>query len=402
MKSVSNNLDVKIANAEKIYTMLRGNGGMTKSQLVAQVGLSFASVSNICTSLADAGLVMVTENARSTGGRKAARVAFVSDNRYTLVIDLHHTQHVYLGMVDLENTIRNHTRFEVASDDSLETILTHIQQAYLELDSQGDYPLLGVCVGISAVYDPHAGVVLRSSNPVFEGVHLHRHIAELFPDQMVIVDNDANLAGLSQMMQSQRNQKNLLFIFLTQGVGLGIMINGMLYRGTNGYAGELGHIKVSEVNTRCKCGGVGCLRTVATLESIAHDLGEFDQLHAKSTSTEYAAVLARRYKLQETIVVDRVDLCARKLGEVVAELFDLFNPQEIVFGGNLGDLFPLVRNTLRQQAMELSNLARAVDLPIRYITRPTYELVLSGGGERMFHWWMQHGAWYQLGDLNTK
>ena len=64
MKTVSNNIDVKIANAAKIYTVLRGSGDMTKSQLSGVVGLSFASVSNMCGTLEKAGLVSVTENVK--------------------------------------------------------------------------------------------------------------------------------------------------------------------------------------------------------------------------------------------------------------------------------------------------------------------------------------------------
>jgi predicted NBD/HSP70 family sugar kinase len=194
---------------------------------------------------------------------------------------------------------------------------------------------------------------------------------------------------MSQMMHSAAIKKNLLFIFLTQGVGLGIMIDGKLYRGSNGFAGELGHIKVSGVIKKCKCGGIGCLRTVATLESIAQDLHELDILHGTGTSAEYAASLSARYTENDPRIVERVNLSAQKLGEVMAELFDLFNPQEIVLGGNMSALFPQLKQIMRDQCRRLSNLATAVDLQIRYIDIPTYELVLSGGAERMFQYWLE-------------
>jgi len=389
MKSVSNNIEVKIANAEKIYADLRGSGGMTKSQLAYSVGLSFASVSNMCTTMEQAGLVKVQENVRSTGGRKAARVSFIADHAFSLVIDLHHTQHAYLGLVDLTNRIHKTVRFEVDSQDRLETILAKIQNSYVELGVEIGQKILGICVGISAVHDPSTGILLQSSNPVFENVQLKRYISEIFPDKIVLVDNDANLAGMSQMMHSAAIKKNLLFIFLTQGVGLGIMIDGKLYRGSNGFAGELGHIKVSGVSKQCKCGGIGCLRTVATLESIAQDLNELDILHGTGTSSEYAASLASRYIGNDQRVIERVNLSAQKLGEVMADLFDLFNPQEIVLGGNMSALFPQLKQIMRDQCRRLSNLATAVDLQIRYIDIPTYELVLSGGAERMFQYWLE-------------
>ncbi|WP_320128860.1 ROK family protein [uncultured Sphaerochaeta sp.] len=389
MKRVSTNLDVRVANAEKVYSVLRRFGDLTKSELVGHVQLSFASVSNMCSDLEKVGLISVTENVRSTGGRKAARVSFCPDFAYTLVIDMHHTQHVFMGFVNLRNEIRDCTRFEVSDDDSLETILSNIKTSFDLLQKGNAGNILGVCVGVSAAYDPVTGRLLQSSNPVFEGVQLKRHISELFPEKMVIIDNDANLAGLSQMMEGTVVGKNLLSIFFTQGIGLGIVIDGKLYRGTNGFAGELGHIKVSGLMKPCKCGGTGCLRTVATLESIAQDLGEMKQLHDLVTSAEYASYLALRYAAGEERVIQRINLSAQKIGEVMAELFDLFNPQEIMLGGNMSPLFPYMKLLVTKRCKELSNLARAVDLQIRYVEGTTSELVLIGGGERMFQHWME-------------
>jgi predicted NBD/HSP70 family sugar kinase len=125
------------------------------------------------------------------------------------------------------------------------------------------------------------------------------------------------------------------------------------------------------------------------LESIAQDLHELDILHGTGTSAEYAASLSARYTENDPRIVERVNLSAQKLGEVMAELFDLFNPQEIVLGGNMSALFPQLKQIMRDQCRRLSNLATAVDLQIRYIDIPTYELVLSGGAERMFQYWLE-------------
>jgi len=191
-------------------------------------------------------------------------------------------------------------------------------------------------------------------------------------------------------MKTDPSIRNLLFIFFTQGIGLGIMIDGRLYRGTNGFAGELGHLKVSGVQKVCsKCGGTGCLRTVATLESIAQDLGELDMLMSMKSSVDYAKDLAERYKSGDSAVIERVNLSALKIGEVMADLFDLFNPQEIVLGGNMSELFPYISGTIKNQCRSLSNLAREVDLMIRFIDRPTYDLVMTGGSEKLYQHWLE-------------
>ncbi len=243
MKSVSTTVDVKIANAIKIYTQLRGNRGLSKSQLAQAVHLSFASVSNMCTSLEEKKLLHVINNTQSTGGRKAAQIILNADAAHTVVIDMHHTQHIYLAIVNLENIIIDSNRFEVQACDSLDVILENIRKSYSELTHNKEYNILGISVGISAVFNPETRSLLQSTNPVFDKVNLHNHLAEIFPDKKILVENDANLAALSQTGFGESDKKNLLFIFFTQGIGLGIMINGNLYRGTNGFAGELGHLK---------------------------------------------------------------------------------------------------------------------------------------------------------------
>ncbi len=391
MKNVSTTVDVKIANAVKIYTQLRGNTGFSKSQLAQAVHLSFASVSNMCTALEEEGLLKVTNNIRSTGGRKAAKVTFNADFAHTLVIDMHHTQHIYLAIVNLENTIIESTRFEVIPSDSLDIILDNIHRYSSDLMRKTKYNILGVCVGISAVFNPKTKTLLQSSNPVFERVNLLTYLADLFPNKKILVENDANLAALSQTGLGETCRKNILFIFFTQGIGLGILINGNLYMGTNGFAGELGHLKVTGGTKKCKCGALGCLRTVATLESIAQDLGETTLLSSLPSSVLYTTSLAERYSKNETAVVNRVNFAAEKMGEVMSELFDLFNPEEIVLGGNMGALFPYIKNTIREHSRELSNLSREVDLQIRFIDLKTFELIQKGGGEKMFQYWMEHG-----------
>ncbi len=389
MKRVSTTIDVKIANAVKIYAELRKQEDLTKSELSKIVNLSFASVSNMCTDLESQGLASITENVRSTGGRKAAKVSFDPDAAYTLAVDIHHTQHIYMGLINLRNELKEFIRFEVSSEDTIEEILDKIEVGKNTLCDAMQANLLGICVGISAVHDPNTGVLLQSSNPVFARINLRKYLIDRFPDTIILVDNDANLAGLSQMIHHDIAGKNLLFLFFTQGIGLGVMINGRLYRGTNGFAGELGHLKVSGVDKLCKCGGKGCLRTVATLESIAFDLGELEELKNSKRSIEYAHTVAIRYEAGDTEVVSRVDLSALKIGEVMADLFDLFNPEEIVLGGNMGELFTHTGYIIRRQCRALSNLASEVDLQIRFIDQPTFELVMTGAGEKMYQYWLE-------------
>ncbi|MGD1815775.1 MAG: ROK family protein [Pleomorphochaeta sp.] len=391
MKRNSNTIDLRIENTKAIYNFLRINGDSTKSQIANGVGLTFASASNICGVLESMGVIGKTTTSFSTGGRKAIYYRFVKDYSCSFIIDLHNTEHCHLGFVNLLNNIIIKDTFQFEENDNLESIMEKIKIYYNKLIKQISIPVLGICVGISAVYKKDTGTSISSSNPVFEGINIYDTFKEAFPNKLVVIENDANLAALSQLNYYQERH-NSLFIFITEGVGMGIIINGELFYGNDGFAGELGHFKVSEVTKKCKCGRIGCLRLVATLKSIATDLDELDLFNSFSESIEYAKILADRYEEGEEKVCQRIDFLAKKLGEVVASLTDIFNPDQIQIGGNFDRLFPLINPIIRQEFRKISKLAKTSTTRIVCINSSVGELMLKGGGERFFHAWLNSGA----------
>lgn len=385
MQDFSNRINLKDLNVKRIYNILRENSQMTKSELAREAHLSFVSVSKICLNLGESGFVEISDKGARTGGRKAALITFKPDALWSIAIDINRTDHMEMGILDLNNRIVERKGFEISDSATLEEILSMIEEGIDALSLGGVREIIGICIGISAVYDPKSSILLQSSNSVFERVNLVRYLQEKLPEHHFIIENDANLASLSQAgLPSQVN--NQLFLFFTQGIGLGIIINGELYRGANGFAGELGHIKVSGFSKSCKCGGHGCFRTVATLYSIAEDLDELNLLK-KIKNKEYSQLLLNRYLNEETAVVERVNLTIEKIGEVLADLFDLFNPEEIILGGNMTSILSHQISSIRKGCRHLSNLAREVDIQIRVMDTPSHDLVLQGGGERVFRHW---------------
>lgn len=388
MRTVLNTVDMKIGNMLLLYATLRRKGLMSKRDLSSRTGLSFASVSNACNQLASWNLLKLHEAMTSTGGRKAATLSINENYAYSFVIDLHHTHVMYVGLADLYNNVFEKRAAPIYENDSLDSLLKRISEECHAIADNSGARIFGMCVGISAVQNND--VVLQSNISCLEGVNLKRHLSELFPEMMIVVENDANLSALSQIMQAENTQKNLLFIFLSEGVGLGIVINGSLYKGSNGFAGELGHMKVTGVDKRCKCGSMGCIRMVATLGSIAADLGEYDVLRKMDHVQEYAATLHTRFVQNVSNVKKRVILCGQKIGEVCAALYDIFNPQEILIGGDMGILFSDLDPIIRQQCRSMSKLARYTDLQVSFLETPTEDLIMKGAGEWVCHMWEQN------------
>jgi predicted NBD/HSP70 family sugar kinase len=389
MKKLTNTMDIRVSNAISILQMLRHHPSKTKSKLALDTGLSFSSSSNIASILVDKGLLKIDENSLSTGGRKAACLSFNGDFAYAVVLDLHDNRTGYLGLVNMSNEIVKIVSFDIKSSDTLDDIQIKISKANDELMKGVTIPIIGVCCAIAAVFLANSNIVLSCSNPVFEGVNIVSIVRDLFNHEFVVIENDANLAILAHSFDEESASK--ISIFLTQGVGMGIMINNQLYTGKDGIAGELGHMKVRGESRTCKCGHQGCLRLFIPLESIAYDLGEIKYLEEGLSNMEYASQLAKRYIEGESAVIERVDLAKQKLGETLAQLLDIFNPNEFIICGNMSQLFKIIEPGVKEICRDYSKLAKTFDAKITFDTTVPNKIMLIGGSERLFNQWLFDG-----------
>ncbi|MGB4406580.1 MAG: ROK family protein [Sphaerochaeta sp.] len=384
-KSVVTTSDVRSANMLKVYLALRDRGSLTKRALAQETDLTFASVSSICNQLLTLELITLEEKSISTGGRKAAMFSFSSNYAYFLVVDLHHTEFLTIGLVNLSKEVVRSYRVDFPKESTLEDLLVIIDEGYVQLKQGMHGRVLCLLVCVSAVYNQQTKMILQSSNPILERVNLAMHLREHFPSIPILIENDANLVAYSQNEPCNSNNNHLLFVFFTQGIGLGIIIDGKLYRGANGFAGELGHLQVSGVDTVCdKCGQVGCLRTVAPLASIARDLGEIALLRSLG-SQAYCEHLIEQSSVDK-VVLERIHLTAEKIGVLLAELFDILNPNQIILGGNNWKLFPMMSQTIKESCRGVSNLAREVDVQISFLHHSCNELIFQGASEKGFRY----------------
>ncbi len=389
MKKLTNTMDIRVSNAISIMQMLRHNTPKTKSKLAQDTGLSFSSSSNIATILVEKGLLKIDENSLSIGGRKAACLSFNGDFAYAIVLDLHDYRTGYLGLVNMNNQIIKYVEFEIKKTDTLDDVQGKIRKAEDEIMKGITIPIIGVCCAISAVFLANSNIVLSCSNPIFEGVNIVSILKDLFNHEFIVVENDANLSILAHRTEESSCSK--ISLFLTQGVGMGIMINNRLYTGKDGIAGELGHMKVRGESRKCKCGHEGCLRLFLPLESIAYDLDEVKILEEGVSNMEYASRLARRYVAGEERVIERVNIARQKLGETLATLLDIFNPDEFIICGNMSDLFKIIEPGIKEICREYSKLAKTFEVKITFDTTMPYEVMLIGGSERLFNQWLYDG-----------
>ncbi len=216
----------------------------------------------------------------------------------------------------------------------------------------------GIGVGAAGDIDQDKGIVRFSPNLFWKNVPLARLLKRRF-NLKVVLDNDANAAAWgTYVLETNRKVKSLLCITLGTGVGGGLILNGRIYHGASGTAGEIGHITVNPQGERCNCGNYGCLETYAGgayivkkaikeikkgKKSLIKKLAG-ENLHSITSRTVQSAAL-KGDKLARRIWKE----VGQYLGIALSGVINLLNPEVIVFGGGVTRARELIFKPMREE-----------------------------------------------------
>lgn len=188
--------------------------------------------------------------------------------------------------------------------------------------------------------DPAAGIVISPPNlPGFVNVPLNRILTKAtgIPS---FLHHDAHLAALGESMHGvARGASNVIYVTVSTGIGAGLILNGELYAGAHGIAGEVGHIVVQPGGPRCTCGNRGCVEAIASGAGIARAAREGARLAEASTlqslESPTAADVVRAARAGDALALSLLVKAGEALGIGMGTLINLFNPELIVLGGSV-------------------------------------------------------------------
>lgn len=184
----------------------------------------------------------------------------------------------------------------------------------------------------------------------------------------VTIDNDTRAMAYGEYLTGNvHGEKNILYINVSWGLAIGIIIDGKLYSGKSGFAGEFGHVKAFDNEMICHCGKKGCLETEASGKALVRRL--IEEIHAGSNSLLSKRVLEKKnielkdvleaVKKEDVLCIELIEEIGLKLGESIAGLINIFNPDLVVIGGSLsvtGDyLLAPIRSAIRKYSLNLVN-----------------------------------------------
>jgi predicted NBD/HSP70 family sugar kinase len=312
---------------------------ISRAEIARLTQLTRPTVSDVVTLLINEGLVKEVGMGASIGGKSPILLSLVEDSRYMISLHLAHDQFSG-GVVNLRGEIKARVNLPVSGRDG-EQALNLVYEILDQLICMDWKPIIGIGVGTPGLVNTREGIVVNAVNLDWKDLPLAQLIRDRYQLPVHIL-NDSQAAAIGEYVYggAHASDENLVVINVREGIGAGILINGRLFQGDGGGAGEIGHLVVQEGGLLCRCGNHGCLETIASTRGIV----DRAKILAKDFPTSEIA------KKPNTITVESIqnafmggDPLAHKvvidaglyLGGAIASLISTLNIQKFILIGDM-------------------------------------------------------------------
>jgi predicted NBD/HSP70 family sugar kinase len=326
-------------NLSLLLGQVHRDGELTRAQLTQRLHLSRSTIGALVADLAELGLI---DERVPSGGDRAGRPSHVVgprvDGPYAVAVDIDIT-HVTTAAVGIGGRVL--ARHVVATDPAPsppKAIARHVVAAVRALGGQVPAGAWPVGIGVSV-----PGTVTRRSGTVEFAPNLnwrHERFGEILSAAVpvglpVSVGNDADLAVLAEHLRGNaRDSDNVIYLIGRIGVGAGIVVNGRPLGGYDGYAGEVGHNVVDVSGPQCHCGKRGCVETYIGDNALLELAGR-----RVNPSTDNVAAVFADAGNGDPIAAKAIRTVADSLGRAIAVLVNILNPERVVLGGSLANVY---------------------------------------------------------------
>ncbi|WP_421942588.1 ROK family transcriptional regulator [Pedobacter sp.] len=304
---------------------------------------SLPLVTSIVNNLISEGFIIEQGLAPSTGGRRASIYLLNPDNKKFIVAVAMDQLITRLVIYDLSKRMvipMQYLEFNMSDESADVDILVNfitksIQDSHINIKH-----IIGVGIGMPGFVNAELGVN-RSYLPVKNGLTLRDYISKNIK-LPVQIDNDSSLIALAELNFGEAvDLKNVMVVNIGWGTGLGMILNGQLYRGSSGYAGEFSHIPLSDSNNLCSCGKRGCLEVDTSLlvmaekaekalsEGIVSSMSELFKDKSKHPRDHFLDAV----NAQDPLAISILSKAGFQLGKGLATLIHILNPECIVLSG---------------------------------------------------------------------
>ena len=350
------------------------HGEHSISALSDAVGASVPTVTKLIGELIDEGFMIDLGKSGTSGGRRPSIYGLNPEAGYFVGVDIRNT-HACVAVTDFKGGLiafKDDIPFKMlANEESIHNIASSIRE-FISRENIEWNKIMGLGVSIPGRVNPVTGY---SNNYSFDD---NRPISRILEEDLgihIVLENDSRAMTYGEHLGGGLKEKNMLFVNVSWGLGMGIIADGRLYYGTSGFSGEFGHFPLLDNGQMCRCGKLGCLETGASGSALVRMIT--DNLAAGGASS-----LAPKFKAEgkvnlndifeavrneDTLAIETVEQIGTNLGKGLAGLINIFNPQLVVIGGKVavaaGDYLMLpIRTAIKRHVLNIANQDTSIKL----------------------------------------
>lgn len=358
---------------KRIITHYIYNGSSTITDLSKELDLSIPTVTKFISEMCEDGYINDYGKLETSGGRHPSLYGLNPESGYFIGVDIKKFA-VNIGLINfkgdmMELKMNIPYKFE-NTPEAMEELCTLIS-SFIKKTKVNTEKILNININISGRVNPESGYSFSLFN--FSECPLAEVLTEKIGYQ-VCIDNDTRAMTYGEYLQGcVKGEKNIIFVNVSWGLGIGIIIDGKIYTGKSGFSGEFGHINVFDNEILCHCGKKGCLETEASGSEIYRILqeriknGECSILSNRTNNQELPLTLDEiisAVNKEDLLCIEIVEEIGQKLGKQIAGLINIFNPELVIIGGTLSltddYIAQPIKTAIRKYSLNLVNQDSAI------------------------------------------
>ena len=326
------------ANERFVLRTIYDVGPLSRADVARATGLTRTTVSDLVERLQADGLVVEAGTGPSTGGKAPILLRVPSDARQLIGVDVDR-ERLSGVVVDLSGEVCAREARAIGDRDGA-AALRELEALVESLQRTADRPLVGVGVGTPGLIDTATGTVRWAIGLDWRDEPVGQHLAQTTGLPTVVV-NDSQAAAMAEWTFGHHDtSSSMVVIKVGEGIGAGIVLDGRLYAGDQSGAGEIGHTRVTDDDIPCRCGGSGCLETVASQRAVlarARDLAISEPRWALADGPLSHERLLRAFRQGDRKAQEIVLESAPPIGRVVGAMIGTLGARDIVLVGPMAD-----------------------------------------------------------------
>lgn len=350
---------------QRIITHLIYKGMTTITDLSRSMGLSVPTVTKFIDELCADGYVNDCGKLETAGGRHPSLYGLNADSGYFVGVDLKKDS-LNMALINFKGDMINiEMKVPFKQDNTMDCVdrLAEEIRRFISSLSVDTNKILNVCVGMSGRVNPNIGCNYTRLN--FGEEH---PISALLAERLhlnVCIDNDSRAMAYGEFIKrSDGCPRNLIFINVNWGLGMAIIVDGKMYDGMSGFSGEFGHNYGYDNQQICECGKKGCIETEVSCSALYRKFIERVRAGENSVLTQEKPIdeitvddIISVVKREDVLAIELVEEIGAKLGRHVSDLINIFNPEQVIIGGELSRagnyLLPPIISAVRRYTLNL-------------------------------------------------